>query len=159
MYNLLEKVRAMPVASFSPASPLSLLKKQVNKDEGDKSETQQPSPSSMSFTAKERELHALAQTEILRQLHDELDAVVVAPRIAGPQAAPPEATPMDDHWRVDGYPCASVFIRGGLVFVFFEAVLCIRPRELNQALPGTPAPPKSTKVMKAPPGASGCASE
>ena len=28
------------------------------------------------FTAKERELHGAAQTEILRQLHDELDAAV-----------------------------------------------------------------------------------
>ena len=29
------------------------------------------------FTAKERDLHAAAQTEILRQLHDELDAAVI----------------------------------------------------------------------------------
>ena len=79
MYNLLEKLRAMSAPSSSPASPLSLLKKQVNEDEGDegdKSETQDYSTPALCFTPKERELHALAQTEILRQLHDELDAAV-----------------------------------------------------------------------------------
>ncbi len=79
MYNLLEKLRAMSAPSSSPSSPLSLLKKQVNKDEGDegdKSETQDYSAPALCFTPKERELHALAQTEILRQLHDELDAAV-----------------------------------------------------------------------------------
>ena len=68
MYNLLEKLRSFhsPLASSS-----SLLQKHANRDEGDDMEK-----SLLPFIDKVRELHALAQTEILRQLHDELDVAV-----------------------------------------------------------------------------------
>lgn len=79
MYNLLEKLRAMSASSLSCSSSPSWLKKNGSQDEKDEQDEKQDfvkKPMIPAFTPKERELHALAQTEILRQLHDELDAAV-----------------------------------------------------------------------------------
>lgn len=79
MYNLLEKLRAMGASSLSCSSSPSGLKKDGSQDEKDEQDEKQDfgkKPMIPAFTPKERELHALAQTEILRQLHDELDAAV-----------------------------------------------------------------------------------
>ncbi len=90
------------------------------------------------FTAKEREQHEAAQTEILRQLHDELDAAVIDAYGWNQEQGNHRCTPMNtdnnfENQALNGvHPCSSVVKESVSSVALSDAEILERLVALNQ---------------------------